>query len=102
MKTINWNLVKDPSSEGKTFKDDNGTEFLFSKIAPCLTFTSEDGQDSEDFWILQEGTLRRNWKDYFCFSEINLKDALLYAIEDTDIDSISNQMKNYIEEYLRD
>ncbi len=97
---ITWNNLIE--KEYGIYTDDNNAEFDFKEVADRVSFTSEDGQDSEHFCILAEGILHCDRHEYMCYSEINLKDAILYAIEGTDVESLAEQMQAYIDEYLRD
>jgi hypothetical protein len=84
------------------YTDDNNVDFLFEEVAEKVSFTSDNGQDSVHFHILKEGILHCDRHGKTCFLEINLKDAILYAIEGTDVESLAEQMQAYVDEYLRD
>jgi hypothetical protein len=100
MKTINWHNAK--NNEKGYYKDDNGKVFYFNP-ASYLNFTSDNDQDSYDFWMTNTGTLVRDKNDYFVFSEIGIKDALRDAAEhETDISNLAKKMKEYADEVLHD
>jgi hypothetical protein len=102
---IRWNNVNE--KEYGIYADHLDTEFLFQEVAEKISFTSNDKQNSHHFIPLKDGILHC-YKDYLSrdvwlfYSEATLKESILFSIEFDKVDGLSEQMHEYVNNYLRD